>query len=67
MVSLLCNENWEFDENGLMLLRLACINDLPIKEPEPTSLVFRLVTVPMIIHEGRHLKSKSWSRGKLVI
>ena len=24
------NENWEFDENGLMRLRLASINDLPI-------------------------------------
>jgi nuclear transport factor 2 (NTF2) superfamily protein len=28
------NENWEFDENGLMHLRFACINDLPIKESE---------------------------------
>jgi uncharacterized protein len=28
------NENWEFDENGLMHLRLASINDLPIKERE---------------------------------
>jgi hypothetical protein len=28
------NENWEFDENGLMSLRLASINDLPIKETE---------------------------------
>jgi len=28
------NENWEFDENGLMRLRLACINDLPIKEAD---------------------------------
>jgi nuclear transport factor 2 (NTF2) superfamily protein len=28
------NENWEFDENGLMSLRFACINDLPIKESE---------------------------------
>lgn len=24
------NENWEFDENGLMRKRYACINDLPI-------------------------------------
>jgi len=24
------NENWEFDQNGLMRVRLACINDLPI-------------------------------------
>jgi nuclear transport factor 2 (NTF2) superfamily protein len=24
------NENWEFDEHGLMRRRLACINDLPI-------------------------------------
>jgi len=28
------NENWEFDENGLMRLRLASINDLLIKETE---------------------------------
>jgi nuclear transport factor 2 (NTF2) superfamily protein len=26
------NENWEFDENGLMRHRLASINDLPIEE-----------------------------------
>ncbi len=28
------NENWEFDEDGLMRLRMACINDQPIKESE---------------------------------
>ncbi len=28
------NENWEFDENGLMRLRIASINDLPIAESE---------------------------------
>ena len=28
------NENWEFDESGLMRIRLACINDLPIKEAD---------------------------------
>ena len=28
------NENWEFDRNGLMRLRLASINDLPITEEE---------------------------------
>jgi nuclear transport factor 2 (NTF2) superfamily protein len=28
------NENWEFDDNGLMRRRLASVNDLPIKEPE---------------------------------
>ena len=28
------NENWEFDENGLMLHRHASINDLPIRESE---------------------------------
>jgi nuclear transport factor 2 (NTF2) superfamily protein len=28
------NENWEFEENGLMKRRYACINDLPIKESE---------------------------------
>jgi uncharacterized protein len=26
------NENWEFNEHGLMAFRHACINDLPIKE-----------------------------------
>jgi hypothetical protein len=28
------NENWEFDAHGLMRLRLASINDLPIREAE---------------------------------
>ncbi|KER04784.1 nuclear transport factor 2 family protein [Photorhabdus temperata] len=28
------NENWEFNEDGLMFNRYACINDLPIKESE---------------------------------
>ena len=28
------NENWQFDANGLMELRYASINDLPIKESE---------------------------------
>jgi nuclear transport factor 2 (NTF2) superfamily protein len=28
------NENWEFDEHGLMRKRYACINDLPIRESE---------------------------------
>src|SRR5437879_5443279 len=28
------NENWEFDESGLMLVRYASINDLPIKESD---------------------------------
>jgi nuclear transport factor 2 (NTF2) superfamily protein len=28
------NENWEFDGNGLMAHRHACINDLPIRENE---------------------------------
>lgn len=28
------NENWEFDENGLMQRRFASINDLPIEESE---------------------------------
>jgi nuclear transport factor 2 (NTF2) superfamily protein len=28
------NENWEFDENGLMQKRYASINDLPIKEKD---------------------------------
>jgi len=28
------NENWEFDDSGLMRVRLACINDLPISASE---------------------------------
>ncbi|WP_114938348.1 MULTISPECIES: nuclear transport factor 2 family protein [Mucilaginibacter] len=28
------NENWEFDENGLMQKRYASINDVPIKEED---------------------------------
>lgn len=28
------NENWEFDEHGLMRLRYASINDVPIKEAD---------------------------------
>ncbi len=28
------NENWEFDQHGLMRLRVASINDLPIAEDE---------------------------------
>ncbi len=28
------NENWEFDEQGLMINRHACINDTPIKESD---------------------------------
>lgn len=28
------NENWEFDGDGLMRRRLACINDVPIREAD---------------------------------
>jgi len=28
------NENWEFDADGLMTRRFACINDLPIREEQ---------------------------------
>lgn len=28
------NENWEFDANGLMARRYACLNDMPIQESE---------------------------------
>jgi nuclear transport factor 2 (NTF2) superfamily protein len=31
------NENWEFDENGLMRVRIASINDLPIEERQSAS------------------------------
>ena len=28
------NENWEFEDNGLMCRRFACINDLSIRESD---------------------------------
>lgn len=28
------NENWEFEPDGLMKRRFACVNDIPIKESE---------------------------------
>jgi nuclear transport factor 2 (NTF2) superfamily protein len=28
------NENWEFDEDGLMRRRIACINDAPIRDTD---------------------------------
>lgn len=28
------NENWEFESDGLMLRRFACVNDMPISESE---------------------------------
>ena len=28
------NENWEFDENGLMQVRIASINDAPVRDSE---------------------------------
>jgi nuclear transport factor 2 (NTF2) superfamily protein len=28
------NENWEYNDDGLMRMRFACINDLPIKEAD---------------------------------
>jgi nuclear transport factor 2 (NTF2) superfamily protein len=31
------NENWEFDEHGLMRVRIASINDLPIAASERSS------------------------------
>ena len=31
------NENWEFDEHGLMRRRIASINDLPIARPTASS------------------------------
>jgi nuclear transport factor 2 (NTF2) superfamily protein len=40
------NENWEFDEHGLMRLRFACINDFPIKS-RIASFIGRLVGVRM--------------------
>ena len=30
------NENWEYDPHGLNCVRLACINDLPIREEDRT-------------------------------
>jgi nuclear transport factor 2 (NTF2) superfamily protein len=43
------NENWEFDETGLMKRRYACINDLLIQESE------RLFRWPLGRRPGEHL------------
>jgi nuclear transport factor 2 (NTF2) superfamily protein len=42
------NENWEFDETGLMRLRIASINDLPIRERASASTTGRSAAVQMI-------------------
>jgi hypothetical protein len=42
------NENWEFDEHGLMRLRIASINDLPISESD------RLLRWPMGARPANH-------------
>ena len=42
------NENWEFNDDGLMRLRFACINDLPIKESD-RKFIGRSAAAPMII------------------
>ena len=44
------NENWQFNEDGLMQLRLACINDFPIKESD-RKYHCRWVAVRMIIRD----------------
>ena len=41
------NENWEFDEHGLMRLRVASINDLPIRKANG-SITGRSAAVPTI-------------------
>ena len=41
------NENWEFDEHGLMRLRIASINDLPISRAS-ASTTGRSAAVPTI-------------------
>ena len=48
------NENWEFDENGLMRLRFASINDLPIDESE-RKYHWPLGPRPAIIRDCREL------------
>jgi nuclear transport factor 2 (NTF2) superfamily protein len=42
------NENWEFDEHGLMRLRIASINDLPISE-SGQNITGRLAAGPSLI------------------
>lgn len=42
------NENWEFDANGLMQRRFACINDIPIRAAE------RLFHWPLGIRPADH-------------
>ena len=48
------NENWEFDEHGLMRRRIASINDLPISEPTG-SIIGRFAGALMIIRDFRTL------------
>ena len=45
------NENWEFDEQGLMRWRIASINDLPIKDSE-RKYHWPLGRRPMTIHHS---------------
>ena len=45
------NENWEFDDDGLMRLRFASINDLPIEERRSASITGRSGGVPTIIRD----------------
>jgi uncharacterized protein len=42
------NENWEFEEHGLMGRRYACINDLPIRETD------RLYHWPLVRRPNDH-------------
>src|SRR5262245_36037504 len=60
------NENWEFDEHGLMRLRIASINDLPIKESERKyhwALGRRPHPRPAIRGEAPGLRASSLRRG----
>jgi hypothetical protein len=51
------NENWEFDEHGLMRLRIASINDLPIKEVSANT-TGRLAAARTVIRRSANSDSK---------
>lgn len=42
------NENWEFDDNGLMKFRHASINDVPIDDSERKFHVSRILVLSMM-------------------
>jgi nuclear transport factor 2 (NTF2) superfamily protein len=49
------NENWKFDEDGLMLRRLACIDDFLIQESDGQFRWNRSALRPRIMPDPQNL------------